>query len=160
VWAVGAHQVAHWTGSTWVGTTVSGGVLHSIWAHTPSDVFVGGSNNTILRWNGTTWSSTYSSVGLPATFRAMWGAGPGIFSAEAQGHVYHWAGNTWHLLSGGSPYPDGFEGLGGTSSTDLWASTINGELYHCDLSSCTYAATSNGPVPLQGIAGSGPGDVW
>jgi hypothetical protein len=70
VWAVGRFGVIHFNGATW--SKVQTGFAHvpiGVWARTPSDVWIVGTDGidpngtgwpTILHYNGTVWSITSS----------------------------------------------------------------------------------------------------
>jgi hypothetical protein len=128
VLAVGSNGVAlKWSGFSWQqlspGTSRT---LLSIWdstggASTP-DMWIGGTYGTLLRWNGTTFSSvTLPSSASNADITSVWGTSTSdLWLGTGSGYnaVYHFDGNTWSELRLGARYTPNL--IIGTASTDLW----------------------------------------
>jgi cysteine-rich repeat protein len=95
---------------------------------TATDVWITGNNGTILRWNGSAWSSVASG-----TTEALWG----VWAASSSqawtvgdgGTLFHWNGTAW----GTESYPGPARPLytvWGVSAADVWAAGDVGKMLH------------------------------
>jgi len=104
VWAVGTDStsqkalVEHYDGTQWQSIAVAAnGYLVDVWAWAPDDVWIVGSNNTVLRGNAV---SGFTSVTVPAQssggeLRGVWGASKNDVWITGSGDTFHWNGTTW-----------------------------------------------------------------
>jgi ligand-binding sensor domain-containing protein len=85
-------------------------------------MWIGGTYGTLLRWNGTTFSSvTLPSSASNADITSVWGTSTSdLWLGTGSGYnaVYHFDGNTWSELRLGARYTPNL--IIGTASTDLW----------------------------------------
>jgi hypothetical protein len=109
VWAVGADKgngplVVHYDGVDWsrIQTSHRG---HLWWAHalSPDDVFMGGADGAILRWDGVSIRRMDTpGLGRDTVF-GIWGSAPdrvyavGGFAGRA-GFIWRWNGSNWRVL--------------------------------------------------------------
>jgi hypothetical protein len=95
----------------------------------PNDLWVGGANSEVWRWDGGNWQAGVST-GLPVDFdfEALDGPDANTLWATGTGNgVYAWDGNTWALELGTTNIRDVY----GTAPDDVWA-TVNHEIFHRD----------------------------
>jgi len=143
VWAVGGGGapgalVEHWDGTTWsivTNSVLSGaGGVSAVSADSANDIWaVGG--ETILHFNGTTWSQLASPVMQANSVTALspsnvWAVGSvTVFANHRQHHkpaIEHWDGTSWSIVSSPNPNPvptkDTFlRGVAAISANDIWA---------------------------------------
>jgi len=132
----------HWDGTTWSGVAPAAGA--SVFARTPSDAWIVGTNGSSSHYDGTTWTNTSPTVpdsgafnGLSATtpFSGVWASGPDdvyLIGAPFGGTDQHWDGHVWTSfpdpllpdVDSGSPLTrptlDGDELIAGSSASDIW----------------------------------------
>lgn len=90
IWAVGDSSTTtsqgtflRYTGTSWQSVTDTGlgtGQLNSVWADSPSFIYVCGVGGLLARYNGSTWNTITS--GTAANLHAIWGT-PGGLSASS-----------------------------------------------------------------------------
>lgn len=77
------------------GTTV---ILDELWSNSASNVFAVGRNGTILRYNGSSWSSMTSATGN--SLYGLWGSsGSDVYAVGDNGTILHYNGS-FHPLPG------------------------------------------------------------
>jgi hypothetical protein len=174
LWAVGAAgTVLQGDGTKW--TAVASGLttadLDAVSGSSASDVWaVGGSpttSATILHF-GTSWSSI---TGLPAKLglRGVWAPdSTHAFAVGAPGFnsrvppMLAWNGTAWSAADVGADVNLSFDGVWGTSPTDVWAAgtwVSQGNVSHFDGTTWTDDRTSP-PSALAGVTGIGTTDTW
>jgi hypothetical protein len=107
--------------------------LFGIWGNA-GDLWAVGSSGTILRWNGTAWSTFIGGTSNIADNYDIWGFGGAgstdIWSAGIAGQLRHWDGTQW------SPSPSNttndLSALFGIATNDVWAVGDQGTLQHWD----------------------------
>jgi hypothetical protein len=107
-----------WDGTAWSSLPVKtvSESLHSILAFASDDVWLGGdSKGEILHWNGSLWSSYFTSC---IEVRDLWGANPNDIWAAGSDGLAHWNGTAWQ------DYPSDSEAtsLWGFAADDVWLS--------------------------------------
>jgi hypothetical protein len=129
----------------------------SVWAFSPSDVWVG--STTVAHFDGVTWTKSLEPYG---SYASLWGSGPtdvwaGNDSAPQNGGephpLYRWDGATWTLQA--VPLKS-VSGISGSGPTDVWALSYS-EQYHWD-----GVAWSSLPSKTAGsaIGVTSPSDAW
>ncbi len=118
---------------TWTLETIDGtsNVL-SVWASSPSDVWVAGGFTTLFHFDGSTWTQP----GLPSgtlNTNSLFGFSPTSVFAASQAGVMHYDGTMWTFVLGGVGE---LFGIWGTSATDLFVSG-DGRFLHFDGSNWT-----------------------
>jgi hypothetical protein len=160
-WAVGDRSeqgfenalIEHWDGTAWSivpdssisGAAAGTGILVSVSADASNDVWAVGSE-TLLHFNGTTWSEVPSPILHANSVTALsptnaWAVGTVSVFADHRQHtkpaIEHWDGTSWTIVS--SPNPKtaptkdtALYGIAAVSANDIWAvgagnfSTISG----------------------------------
>ncbi|WP_434347287.1 MopE-related protein [Myxococcus virescens] len=118
-----------------VETSIPGmGRLRGVWVVNDKVAFaVGermGSANTVLQWNGSTWSrmssfpNTHSEL---LTSIIAFGAKSIYITAES-GRIYRYDGNQWQIVFDDDDFS--FNDIAGTSPADLWVAGDNGKILH------------------------------
>lgn len=157
VWIVGdAGSAFRWDGTSWVdfatGTTSQ---LNAVWGSGVSNVFAGGAGGTIVRWDGRGWAATAS--GTANDINGIWGSSANnVFAVGAGGTIQHWTGSAWSAMA--SPTANAITAVWGTSSTSAWAVTAAGEVLR--YTGSWAVDTTFAGAQLNGVWGSGPGDVY
>jgi hypothetical protein len=174
--------VRSYDGDRWTETTVApGGILHDVWAWSPTEAYAVGKASAIYHLQGATWAEIPNNTQV--TFHSVWGFGPGdavavgtretdtgpwegvvvrisdgtveedttfawielldvwgtgsedIF-AVGRTSVFHFDGFGWTQTqieqSQEDPVPADLRGVSGTSPTDVFAASGNGQIYHFD----------------------------
>jgi hypothetical protein len=160
VWAVGdAGTTLHWDGTAW--TSVGAPfdfrfTLQGVWGSGPDDVWVVGGNQ-LGRWDGQTWTLSFTSNG----YSGIGGSGPGdVWAAGSNpglgnGVVDHWTGTGW---SSSTTSSFGLRKIRATGANDIWA-LGEGTVLHWNGSSWLSRAISGSGI-LSDVWGSGANDVW
>lgn len=154
-WSVGG-QVLRFDGAAWAQLPVSpSAIVPFLWAGTPHDVWVFGSNAGATRYDGTTWEP----MGFPPGMNDAWGAAPDdIWAVGNQGKILHWDGVEWAERAPGVTTAR-LLGVWGSGPSDVWA-VGEGVILHFDGASWTAQADLPAPEPLNAVWGTGPADVY
>lgn len=184
VWAVGWAQATstgpesltmHWDGASWTVVPNPGQyTLNAVKAITANDVWAAG-YETLLHWNGSTWSSVLFPQpnaevflrGLAATSSSdvwavgyqQWAYGEGYLDAPIS---YHWNGTSWGLVpNAGTPY-EYFFAVTTIAPNDVWAVGDNGQEQHWNGEAWSSVTA---PYPdlggrFYGVAAAASNDVW
>lgn len=144
VWAVSASDVfavgdggtiLRRTGGAWSAmASGSSSSLRGVWALSSSNVWAVGttvsassSTGTILRFNGTSWSTVTPGITLPSSLDAVWGSSANDVWLVGSGTVLHWNGSTF---STSATFSGTLGAVSGTGPTDVWATGENTNLHH------------------------------
>jgi len=140
------------------GSCVTGGVCTAS-ACIANNAWAVGWRGTILRWDGTAWTSANSPIsGTTTTLYGVWGSAPNDVVAVGSGVILHFDGSQWS-----------------TALTDpskefhsVWGNWIVGNV-GCGSNGVIMSPGFNGawsplPIgtvaPLNGVSGTGPADAW
>lgn len=105
--------------------------LNGIWGSGPDDVWIAGSPDVVLHWDGTTLAS--GEVGTRQTLFGVWGSGKGdVWAFSAGDAIWHTStfspdGGAWTKFDGTDGdggalgWPGAISAMWGRSATDLWA---------------------------------------
>ena len=164
IWAVGADGIMHFDGATWskVETGFEQDHPRAVWARTPADVWIVGTDPTmppgigsptILHYDGTTWTATASPTSNFLTH--IWGSSASdIWAVGTEGGIIHYDGATWSGVASGTA--GNLWGLWGTSPSDIW---VGGEYVILHYDGSQWSTVSISKFAL-GIWASSPSDVW
>ncbi|MBW2732670.1 MAG: hypothetical protein JRH20_09775 [Deltaproteobacteria bacterium] len=143
--------------------------LYALWGTSASNIWAGGQDGALYRYNGVTWSAAHS--GTSGTIREFWGSSPTNIwavggSTTQTSIVLHYNGSSWREVTPPSTRTSSLKSIWGTGPSDIWAvgpvvvdgSWANGQIAHYDGSSWSPVALKDGY--LNTIWGSGPQDVW
>src|SRR4051812_41830014 len=126
--------------------------LYAVVATGPTDVWIGGDNGSLYRWNGTEFQRQWAGAGV--NIREFWASGPRDVWAGGTG-LLHFDGDRWRQVD--SPIQGEVRALGGSGPNDVWLLDSGGGVWHW----------TNGSWSLQALTGkatslavAGPSDVW
>jgi len=126
--------IVRWTGGpAWVNISPAGVAvnlnLYGVFAVSPSLAFAVGDTGTMLRWDGTLWSSIPS--GTANTLRSVWMvSGTDGWAVGDAGTIVRWNGAAWAAET--SPTPNNLNAVQALTSTDVWAVGDGGTIIHRD----------------------------
>ena len=133
--------------------------LWPVWGTGPDNVYAGGSDGTVIHYDGTSWRVVLESW---SSFYAIGGSGPDDVWAVGGGQVRHFDGTSWKVdLS----MPPGYSwhGVWAVAPDDVHVvgtgSGLTAEFGHFDGTGWTITPS---PIfsPLEGIWGRASNDVW
>jgi hypothetical protein len=105
----------------WENPLPQGNGLNAVWSTSPSDAWAVGNAGTILRWNGSAWSSVAS--GTTSDLLAVWGSSStDVWAVGRSGTIRRWNGTAWTSVPSGTSTD--LRAVWGTSSTNVWAAGI------------------------------------
>ena len=153
-------KIFHYNGSAWTemawNTPLNFG-LFAIWGSSGRDVFAGGINGHICRYDGVEWSVVHNGPGI----YGIWGSsGNDVFAVGRNaetGRIVHYDGAEWTDMT--IHLGDFFNGVWGSSGSDVFAVGQNGRIVHYDGASWTEMA-SNTSENLVGVWGGSGSDVF
>jgi len=127
IFMAGSNFVAHYDGSSWTSSTVSGVWMFDVWGTAPDDVYAVGDKGVIVHWDGSAWAIVSSPC--VKALNDVWGTSQSdVFAAGEGGTVLHYDGESWETSRSGGIE---LEGVWGSSSTDVYAV---GSLGRCSIS--------------------------
>lgn len=163
VWAVARVGVLHFNGATWSRVVTGFGQAPiNVWARTPSDVWIVGTDGinpdglgfpTILHYNGTAWSITASPT--LDVLASIWSSSESdVWAVSYSGEIAHYDGASWS--SDASQTNGRLRTVWGTSASDVWVGGDNA-LLHYNGSGWTKVSS---PLAVYGVWGTSRSDVW
>jgi hypothetical protein len=120
VWAVGEGVVLRRHAGVWSPAFNPSGSVYSVWSN-ETDLWVVGDSGTILRWNGSTWTS--ESIDGGNRLNAVWGSGSDVWAVGDNGTIVHRTTAGWTPER--SDRTDDLFGVWASSPDDVWA--VGGE---------------------------------
>lgn len=149
-----------WNGNSWTrGTVQQPGVdLADIWGTEGVNVWVGGAG--LYQYNGSNTWARDPAVSTNSFVSSLWGTNPTDYWLVGAGPVSKHRVNG-KLLPAGLPDEknDVYTSVHGTSSSDAWAVSTAGSVYHFDGSSWK-AALLNPSASYNRVLAIAPGDVY
>jgi hypothetical protein len=115
----------HYDGTSWSQVLTERGLLYSIWANAPNDVFAGGNDDQagiIRHFDGQNWTQT--PVSTPRV-RSLWGASASDVYAAGDGRVFHFDGIAWSTV-----LDEEVQAVWGASATDVFMVGSGGLILH------------------------------
>lgn len=128
--------------------------LHGIWGSSPTQIFAVGAAGSLLKFDGSSWTSLTIGVSDKTLWDA-WGSSPSDVYA-ASGQLVHYDGGSW---SAGSA-PTNLFGVWGSSPSDVYFSGDRGTLFHYDGKSMWTPIVTGTSSPLFSIWGSSPTNIF
>lgn len=166
VFAVGSYgTIRRYDGSSW--RSISSGTtntLNGIWGSAANDIFVVGDKGTIRRYDGSVWKAMSSNTSL--NLLAVWGNSSNSVFVTGDTTILRYNGSTWTEISAGYLYPGGYNGVWGTSATNVYVSKTSCDVVGCFGSVLRYNgatwdyAQTGSADHLVGIWGSSGSDIF
>lgn len=147
----------HDTGSGWTPKVGPGGLSVYLRGISPSDLWASG----MQHYTGSSWAFDYRGHPAPTYVRPVlafadndiW-TGGGTYSGK---NIWHWDGATW---TASAAFPSGWvSDLWGTSSSDIWACSMTGQINHWNGSSWQGVWTKTG-YAFTTCFGLSASDIW
>ncbi|NBC27137.1 MAG: hypothetical protein GVY08_09770 [Bacteroidetes bacterium] len=103
---------------------------YGVWGSSPNNVFVVGTNGTILNYDGIEWIEMES--GITHEISSVWGsASDNVYVVAEGGTILHYNGSDWTPME--NPFSNaGLYGVWGTSSGDVYAAGVDGTILRYD----------------------------
>lgn len=117
-----------------VETSIPGmGRLRGVWVVNDKVAFAVGERmggaNTVLQWNGSTWSRMPFPNTNSETLTSVVAFGArSVYVTAKSGRIYRYDGTGWQILFDNSAFA--FNDIAGTSPADLWVAGDNGKILH------------------------------
>jgi hypothetical protein len=158
----------HFDGSTWSPVTLPGGTPLLNWVHAfgPNDIFSVGNGGTVIRYDGTSWTTIDS--GVDRNLWGVWGASPddvwavgGNGMEDGQATIIRFDGSTWSPVTMPTlerPRVFAWFKVWGTSASDVWIVGQRGAVVHWDGSALTEHLVG-ADQDLISLWGTGPDNV-
>lgn len=171
LWAAGEYDVsdgnlhedgfiARWNGSTWSIQRDPVSPVLGMWGTAAGPWFVGRQGSVLQRWDGTWKLLSTPPFRVDGAFVAspsdIWFVAS---RSQPDSAFTHWDGSTFTTVT--NPFgPGGFQALGGSSGTDVWAVGDADFAGHFDGKGWTRVETGLKNIVLTGVWASGPNDAW
>jgi hypothetical protein len=127
-----------------------------IWGTSEADIFAVGTADTILHYDGSTWSQM-ETWPTAIYYTDVWGSsGVSVFAVGSDGRIVHYDGSSWSMMDSGTE--EDFKGVWGSSDTDVFAVGVDGTILHYDGNSWSHMYTA--PTRLWAVWGSSDTDVF
>jgi hypothetical protein len=160
---VGGGGLYHWNGSAWAQPNPGFGGNVTDLSDIGTTAWVVGSGFA-MQWNGTGWApfmtgippSTYLTAVVTISSSDAW-------ALDGSGNGYHFTGTVWSPATVGAAANSD---IWASDPSDVWAvgatftSPAQSKLYHYDGTLWHDESSMVGGQGLQGVGGTGPGDVW
>lgn len=110
-WDPNAYNLVKWNGNTWqlmriqfytfCGQTSTGSYpAKSIFAFSPTDVWIGMYGSQVVRWNGQTQTAPMCT---PVSINKLWGENPvSVWAVGVNGGIAHYNGTSWRRIESGT----------------------------------------------------------
>lgn len=136
VWALSSRGLVHWDGKTWSNVesaAFAGDWITEMWVAPSGDVWAGGADGIVYRYDGQAWSDMTSDSGIQFFWiSSITGDASGNVWVVCNelgdvGHVYHWDGSVWAEEETGQPYGHGYIGYQqAANGEELWIAGQSG----------------------------------
>jgi hypothetical protein len=151
-----------------VHTLTEGPSYSKIWGSGPNDIWVYGPRDSMLHWNGTSWSTVAVATGAGNKLEDMWGAAPNDIWAvgDIVGNVLHWNGSSWSKVALPDPFPSSdyrkypMHGVAGTATNDVWIVGEFQKILRWNGSAWNIVGQENANRTLMGTWALSPADAW
>ena len=156
-----ADPIYHYSGSgdTWGRLTGGSGInknLNAIWGASKSDVFAGGTDGAMFRYNGSKWASMTSFS--TKTIQGIWGrSNSEVYAVDIEGTVGRYDGSTWSTDTPGTK--TWLNAVWGAAKSDVFVVGAMGQILRHD--GIQWGTTISGASGnFSGIWGTSPHNVY
>ena len=161
VWAVSSQSVLFWDGQgDWIVHTlddVIGYGLFSVWAASPTDVWVVGDAGMIFRWDGKTWRREWA--GVETGFEAVFGLDSEHVWIAGEMYILFWNGSFWQTQRNDVDVSITWTALWAADAEHAWAGTEGGDTAFFDGQRWNVLMNPGMP-PIRAIWGADAEHVW
>jgi hypothetical protein len=145
----------HWASTSCQGTPQEC-AGSGMWGTSAKNVYAASNANTIIRYDGSSWSSMTS--GNTAILWAIWGtSATNVYAIGDGGTILHYDGTNWSPMVSGTT--QSLSAIWGTSATSVYAVGTGGTILHYDGTTWS-PMTSGTTADLYGIWGTTPTTVF
>lgn len=141
----------------WQNPLPQGGDLTAVWGRSANEVYAIGGQQTLLRWDGVSWTGDYRPVSWP--IYDLWGLDTGVlFAVGYGGTVLRYDGVAWATVP--TDFNDSLTAILAFSETDIYvAERFPGRtIRHYD--GATWTAIGEAPDGIHDLGGTGPTDIY
>lgn len=130
--------------------------LYGIWGNDANDVYVVGDHETIVHYNGSSWTVQNFDI-TGKRLRAVWGSGQTVYAVGEEGTILEKQGTSWVTMP--SVPEANLRAVWGSGTDDVYAVGWSGTILHYD--DLSWTEQESGTMELLfGVWGSGPDDVF
>lgn len=135
--------------------------FYGIWGSGPDDVFLVGSGNSVLHYDGQSWLSMPLPAGSVWRWRGIWGNGPtNVYAVGAYGSVARYDGRRWTTAVPRRSITDShLHSVWGSSPSNVITVGYKGAILQYD-GSRWHDRSPGWPHDLASVWGSGPSNVF
>jgi hypothetical protein len=156
--------VVKFDGSSWSREYISAARIEALWAFSASDVYAAGAEG-MFHYDGTSWSPVpLAEVGTE--IQTMWGTGSTLFASKSD-TVFMRSGGVWSPITDPAVVGSYFEGIWGSSATDVYFVGYQYTMVHFDGVTWSDVALPALPVgwdpastPVWTVGGTSANDLW
>lgn len=156
---------ARFQGTVWtdISPTTLAGCFESVWVASPTLAFATtdftGTQNKIYKWDGTTWSVSFTFPTSTGGHNTVWGSSTTDAWASSIDGLYRWNGVSWTLHTANGPIST--EGiLHGAAANDVWLVTTTTQGRHYTGTTWDLAVLPGGGDLVGGIGGAATNDIF
>lgn len=130
----GVKTIYRWNGTTWntLNVPMVKNFVSSLWGTGVNNIYAVADGNSILRWQGASWSNVYTSPS--GNISRLIGSGPNdIWAVGDNGLSIHWDGSSWTQNGNDvsmQPTPVQLQSGCGTGPDDAWIVGSQGSVFH------------------------------
>ncbi len=160
VWLCAGTQVLSYDGAAFTASDVTTPTgldgLTSLWASSPTDLWVTGSDAIVAHFTGGTWTRMIAGSPFKAS---VWGSSPTDVYALDTFDLAHYDGSSWSTVNLPSGGGGGDGQVWGTGANDVWVMSGSSQLAHYD--GAQWKAVDLDIVgDLSAVWGPAPNDLW
>ena len=145
-----------WGAATSAETSGTTQNLNGVWGSSSTSIWAVGAGGTILKSNGTTWTSQTSNTAQ--AFNGVWGSSAtSVWAVGDGGTIMKFNGTTWSAQSSG--VTENLNAVWGSDASNVWAVGTSGTILKFNGTTWT-PQTSNTTQALNGVWGASATSVW
>jgi PKD repeat protein len=130
--------------------------VEDLWGTSATDVFAAGHGGKVLHYDGTSWSTSFSSIDF--LNMDVWGSSEhDVFVVGWAAKILHYDGTLWSLMTSGMS--NMLSAVWGASPDDIYAVSWDGTIVHFDGASWSPMESEN-TLGLHGVWGTSASDVY
>ncbi len=160
VFAVANKLITHYDGKKVSVVHTSATTLHDVWGTSPSDVYACGITGSVLKYDGSKWTSI-SMATSAGTLNAIWGtSGTNLYAAGAQGKVFRYSGLYWGTETIPTTATAPLNAIWGSGAKDIYAVGEKGTALRYNGKEWKKLTPPTTSSTIHDVWGSGPTNVF